>query len=165
MAYRGLGQTSVQPRTSLALPILKPKVVLKRKNTKQIPSLSHPIQNPHNRNSKRKVLNFVNFFFFFLSLKKKKKKKVNKKLCLVHSVNPNFKQKWPLIVTALYSLVLVSQIALRKMVKTKRNDACLLHRIGLIFWWGGGCSVKQLGVVSWPQPSFWAVGGVQKCCS
>lgn len=35
----GLGRTKVQPRTPLALPILKPKVVLKRKNIKEIP---HP---------------------------------------------------------------------------------------------------------------------------
>ena len=86
-----------------------------------------------------------------------KPKKVNKKLCLVHSVNSDFKQKWTLIVTALYSLVLASQVALRKTVKSKWNEACLLHCTGCGFW-----RLKETTLsISLDPPRFWAVGGVR----
>ena len=89
-----------------------------------------------------------------------KPKKVNKKLCLVHSVNSNFKQKWTLIVTALYSVVLASQIALGKIVKSKWNEACRLHCIGCGLW-----TLKETTLsIFLDPPRFWAVGGVRKCC-
>jgi hypothetical protein len=45
---------------------IKAKGCAEKESIKQIPPMSHPIQNPLNRNSKRKVLNF-DFFSFFLS--------------------------------------------------------------------------------------------------